>query len=123
MSQVGELERELSKLAGARGGLRVHQLFDGASVLLEVVDHEGERHPGARAEGVDENGEAARRGCLEEQRRTARLHDAVGHGGDVQPHVDALAHPLELSALLERPNERAHAVPSHCAAPSKLLSK
>ncbi len=109
----GSLSASSASARALDGALRVHELGDGARVLFEVLDAQSQGHPLPRAERVDEERERRAGDVLEEKRRPARLHDAVGDGGDLEAWVDAAPDAHELRALLERTNERAHAVPRH----------
>jgi hypothetical protein len=67
-----------------------------------LVHPERPRHAVERAERVDEHGDVAALGALEEQRGAVSLGDAVGDVTDLQVRVDLDRDALELAALLEQ---------------------
>ena len=113
MRVLGHVERHLRELAGARRSLRLDEVGDGLRVLRQIVHPQRERHPRLGAERVDEQWKGRPRDALEQQGRTARLHDPIRDGGHFEAGVDGAADAHELSALFERANERAHALVRH----------
>ncbi len=113
MSQIGQLARKLDEGAAAGRSSRVHEVRERSRVIFEIRHAQRERHAGARAEGIDEQRKTGSRDVFEQESRAPSLHCAVGDGGHLQAGVRSPANAHELRALLQRANERVHAVPRH----------
>ncbi len=70
--------------------------------VVEALDAEGEAHPPLRAELIDQQWVLRAFRALEEERRAARLDDAVDDLGDLEIGVDLGLHAHELTLALEQ---------------------
>ena len=70
---------------------------ESTSSAISILPHAGE--------GVDQHRDARALGPLEQQRRTAALHGAVGELGDLEHRVHFHRDALQLAVLLQRAHE------------------
>ena len=96
-----QLAQALDLLEQALRRLHLEHIADAPPRLVEALDPECEAHPPLGSELVDQEG-VLRLGVLEEERRPARLHHAVGDLRDLQVRVDLGRDADELAFALEK---------------------
>ncbi len=69
--------------------------------LLHAPDPERHRHPLFRAHRIDQDRDVVSFGLLEQQCRSACLHNPVGDFGDLKDRADRRADPLELLTFVQ----------------------
>ena len=96
-----ELEEPAHLLAEPFWRLHVEDVAELGRDVVEPLDAERHAHALLRAELVDEQRMLGALGVLEQKRRAARLHDAIGDLGDLEVGVDLRRDASQLARALE----------------------